>query len=102
MRISDWSSDVALPIFTNQTTFDLPIQIGHNWQDYGRTISHEVQALGNLLEGRLAWAVGFFHPKEVSDGGLSYSLFGDPSLPFSDDRNNFTKIGRASCRACVW
>src|SRR3546814_13756567 len=26
------------------------------------------------------------------DGGLSYSLFGDPSLPFSDDRNNFTSI----------
>src|SRR3546814_3812750 len=56
--------------FTNQTTLDLPIQIGHNWQDYGRTISHEVQALGNVLEGRLAWAVGFFHSKEVSDGGL--------------------------------
>src|SRR3546814_2257494 len=73
--------------FTNQTTLDLPIQIGHNWQDYGRTISHEVQALGNVLEGRLAWAVGFFHSKEVSDGGLSYSLFGDPSLPFSDDRS---------------
>src|SRR3546814_2952011 len=34
--------------FTNQTTLDLPIQIGHNWQDYGRTISHEVQALGNV------------------------------------------------------
>src|SRR3546814_5315047 len=78
--------------FTNQTTLDLLIQIGHNWQDYGRTISHEVQALGNVLEGRLAWAVGFFHSKEVSDGGLSYSLFGDPSLPFSDDRNNFTSI----------
>src|SRR3546814_9207998 len=24
--------------FTNQTTLDLPIQTGHNWQDYGRTI----------------------------------------------------------------
>src|SRR3546814_18599093 len=71
MRISDWSSDVC--------SSDL-------------TISHEVQALGNVLEGRLAWAVGFFHSKEVSDGGLSYSLFGDPSLPFSDDRNNFTSI----------
>src|SRR3546814_12529682 len=85
MRISDWSSYVCS---SDLTTLDLPIQIGHNWQDYGRTISHEVQALGNVLEGRLAWAVGFFHSKEVSDGGLSYSLFGDPSLPFSDDRNN--------------
>src|SRR3546814_15728183 len=56
------------------------------------SISHEVQALGNVLEGRLAWAVGYFHSKEVSDGGLSYSLFGAPSLPFSDDRNNFTRI----------
>lgn len=33
---------------TDQTTLDLPIQIGNNWQDYGRVISHDVQALGNF------------------------------------------------------
>src|SRR3546814_11957250 len=45
-----------------------------------------------MFEVRLALAFGIFHSKEVFDGCLSYSLFGDPSLPFSDDRNNFTSI----------
>src|SRR3546814_1314230 len=60
--------------FTKQTTLDLSIQIGHNMQDYCRTISQEVQAPGKVLEGRLAWAVGFFHSMGVTDGGLFYLL----------------------------
>jgi len=78
--------------YTNQTSLDLPIQIGNNFQDYGRTISHEIQALGAVLGGRLNWATGIFLSKQVSDGGLSYSLFGDATLPFSNDRNNYTRI----------
>lgn len=78
--------------FTNQTSLDLPIQVGRNWQDYGRTTSHELQLLGDFLEGRLSWAMGIFHATERSDGGLSYSLFGPPGLPFSNERNNYTLI----------
>ncbi len=81
--------------FTNQTTLDLPIQIGNNFQDYGRVISHEIQALGNVLDGRLNWAMGIFRSREVSRGGLSYSLFGNAALPFSNDRNNFTTINQS-------
>jgi len=80
--------------FTNQTSVDLPIQIGHNWQDFGRTISHEFQVLGDFFDGRLTWAAGLFHATERSEGGLSYSLFGTPGLPFSDDRNNVTQINQ--------
>lgn len=81
--------------FTNQTTLDLPIQIGNNFQNYGRVVSHEVQALGKFLDGRLTWATGIFLSKSVSEGGLSYSLFGNPALPFSNDRNNFTLIDQS-------
>lgn len=88
--------------FTNQTTLDLPIQIGNNFQDYGRVISHEVQALGDVLDGRLNWAMGVFRSKEESRGGLSYSLFGNPALPFSNDRNNFTTIDQSRTTTGVY
>lgn len=88
--------------FTNQTTLDLPIQIGNNFQDFGRVISHEVQALGNVLDGRLNWAIGIFRSKQESRGGLSYSLFGNPNLPFSNDRNNFTTINQSQTTTGVY
>jgi iron complex outermembrane receptor protein len=72
----------------NQTHLDLPIEVILNSNDGTPTYTHEAQLLGKAFDGRLNGVIGIFFLK--TDGGLtqnSTSLYGDPSLPFSNANN---------------
>ncbi len=74
----------------NQAHLDLPIEIIQNSNDATPTYTHEVQLIGAALDNRLNVVAGAFFLN--SKGGRSInatSLYGDPSLPFSLDRNIF-------------
>ena len=73
--------------FKSQTSLDLPIQVARQSVDDGETVTHEVQLNGNLFENRLDWTLGVFYNKEENEPYRSYSLFGDPNLPFDPERN---------------
>ena len=72
----------------NQAHLDLPIEIILNANDGTPVYTHEFQLLGKAFDNRLTAVAGVFSLK--ADGGRnqnSTSLYGDPNLPFSVDRN---------------
>ncbi len=71
---------------TNQSHLDLPIEYAANGNN-GRVFTHEVQAIGKVFDNRLNFVVGGFFLNSNIDSFLSYSLFGNPALPFLNDRN---------------
>jgi iron complex outermembrane receptor protein len=73
--------------FQNQSTLDLPLEIGCCGMPYGKTVINELQFLGRAFGARLIWTTGIYLSDEHDKQYLSYELFGDPTLPFSDSRN---------------
>jgi iron complex outermembrane receptor protein len=77
--------------FSNLSSLDLPIELGHNLFPYDKEVINELQYFGKALGGRLNWTTGIYISEEKTQGGVSYSLFGNPALPFSDSRNIVNK-----------
>lgn len=73
--------------FKSQTSLDLPIQVASQSVSDGETFSHELQMTGTMLDNSLSWTAGLFYLDEENSPYRSYSLFGDPNLPFDPERN---------------
>ncbi len=69
----------------NQTSLDVPIQLGRNTLDDGKTTSHEIQLVGSLFNDRLSWNTGVFYSDSESESSRAYAIYRDPDLPFSDE-----------------
>jgi iron complex outermembrane receptor protein len=73
--------------FQSQSSLNLPLEIGCCGEPYGKTVINELQFLGRAFGGRLSWTTGVYLSDEHDKQYLSYELYGDPTLPFSDSRN---------------
>lgn len=76
----------------NQSHLDIPLEYILNSNDGTPTYSHEVQLLGKAFDHRLNAVIGAFFSN--TNGGFnqnSTDLYGNPSLPFSNDRNIYNR-----------